>query len=104
MNRYRNIEILTDSPIKPGKRFYSTVRYPEIPLSVSDIYVITQQGDRFDLLANQYYNNKSLWWIISIANNNLIQNSLIPPVGIQLRIPVNISDILNSYNKLNTNE
>lgn len=104
MNRYRKIETLTNSPIRPGKRFYSTVKYPEIPLSLSDIYVITQQNDRFDLLANQYYGNKSLWWIISIANNSLIQNSLIPPVGIQLRIPMDISSVLNSYNKLNTNE
>jgi len=103
MRRYQDISILTDSPIKEGKRFFSTIKYPEIPLSVSDIYVITQQGDRFDLLANQYYNDKSLWWIISIANNNLIQNSLIPPVGIQIRIPRNTSDILNSYNKLNRN-
>jgi phage tail protein X len=103
MRRYQNIPVLTNSPIKEGKRFYSTIKYPEIPLSVSDIYVITQQGDRFDILANQYYQDKSLWWIISIANNNLIQNSLIPPVGIQIRIPVNISEILNSYNKLNQN-
>lgn len=103
MRRYENIEILNDSPIKEKKRFYSTVKYPEIPLSVNDIYVTTQQGDRFDLLANQYYSDKSLWWIISIANNALIQNSLIPPVGIQIRIPVNISEILSSYNKLNTN-
>jgi phage tail protein X len=101
MRRYRDIPITTRSPIKPGVRAYTTVKYPEIPLSVSDIYVITQKGDRFDLLANQYYSDKSLWWIISIANNNLIQNSLIPPVGIQIRIPTNVGSILNSYKKLN---
>ena len=103
MRRYQNISLLDNSQINPGKRFYSTVKYPEIPVSVSDVYVITQQGDRFDLLANQYYNDKSLWWIISIANNSLIQNSLIPPVGIQIRIPANFSEVLNSYNKLNRN-
>ena len=101
MRRYKDISITKTSPVNPGKRMYTTVKYPEIPLSIGDIYVITQKGDRYDLLANQYYKDKSLWWIISIANTNLIQNSLIPPVGIQLRIPTNISSILNSYNKLN---
>ncbi len=103
MRRYKDISISVNSPIKPGARVYTTVKYPEIPLSISDIYAITQKGDRFDLLANQYYNDKSLWWIISIANTNLIQNSLIPPIGIQIRIPVDIRLILNSYKKLNQN-
>ena len=101
MNRYKNIPIFNNSVVRPGKRFYGIVKYPDVPLSVSDIYVIAQKGDRFDLLANQYYNDKSFWWIISIANNNLIQNSLIPPTGIQIRIPMDIASILNSYKKLN---
>lgn len=103
MNRYRNINILNNSPIKEKKRFYSTVKYPEIPLSVNDIYVISQDKDRYDVLANKYYGDKSLWWIISIANPNITQNTLHPPVGVQLRIPVNISDIISSFNKLNNN-
>jgi len=103
MNRYRKISIFNNSPVKEKKRFYSTVRYPEIPLSVSDIYVITQKSDRYDLLANQYYGDKSLWWIISIANPSITQNTLYPPIGVQLRIPTNITNILTSYNKLNNN-
>lgn len=101
MNRYKEISLLKDSPIREKKRFYSTVKYPEIPLSVSDIYVTTQKSDRYDILANQYYGDKSLWWIISIANPSITQNTIYPPMGIQLRIPTNISSILNSYNKLN---
>ena len=91
MRRYKEIPILKDSPIKPKKRFFATTKYPEIPLSISDIY----------LLAYQYYKDKSLWWIISIANSHLIQVSLYTPVGIQLRIPTNTSEIISSYNKLN---
>jgi hypothetical protein len=101
MNRYKEISLLKDSPIREKKRFYSTVKYPEIPLSVSDIYVTTQKSDRYDILANQYYGDKSLWWIISIANPSITQNTIYPPMGVQLRIPTNISSILNSYNKLN---
>ena len=101
MNRYKKISLLNDSPVKKGKRFFSTTRYPEIPLSVSDIYVITQKSDRYDLLANQYYKDKSLWWIIAVANPSITQNTLYPPIGVQIRIPTNIANIISSYNKLN---
>lgn len=101
MNRYKQILLSNNSPVKGKKRFYTTVKYPEIPLSVSDIYVTTQKSDRYDILANQYYGDKSLWWVISIANPSITQNTIYPPVGVQLRIPTNINRILSSYNKLN---
>ena len=101
MNRYKNISIFNNSTVKPGKRFYGVVKYPNIPLSVSDIYVITQKSDRYDLLAEQYYRDKSLWWVISISNPSITQDTLNPPPGVQIRIPTNITDIINSYNKLN---
>ena len=64
MNRYKQISFLNDSPIKEKKRFYSTVRYPEIPLDIQDLYIITVSGDRLDLLANQFYKDIRLWmWI-----------------------------------------
>ena len=47
----------------------------------------TGRGDRYDLLANIYYEDSTLWWVISKANYSLSQDSLIPPVGAQLRIP-----------------
>ena len=98
MNRYQSIPTI----IIDNKPVYRTVKYPEIPLNEDDIYVTTVQGDRFDILANQYYLDETLWWIISTANNSLSQNSLIIPEGIQLRIPSNPSDIVNSYNNLNS--
>lgn len=101
MRRYNKIQIESNPNIREGARFYKNVKYPEIPLSVSDIYVITQVGDRYDLLANQYYGDKTLWWVIAIANPSIIYGTLTLPEGVQLRIPVDISNILNSYNKLN---
>lgn len=98
MNRYQNIPITKINK----KRVYQTTRYPEIPLSENDIYVYTVQGDRFDILAQQYYNNSSLWWIISIANDNLPQNSLIIPEGLQIRIPTNTIEVLNLYKQINS--
>ena len=67
MKRYSQIPTIK-SPT--GKQIYTTVRYPEIPRSANDTYVYTTVGDRFDTLAQQYYGDSSLWWIISIANGN----------------------------------
>lgn len=106
MNRYQSILITKIDK----KQVYRTTRYPEIPLNDNDIYVYSTQGDRFDVLANQYYGDQSLWWIISIANtaiagtslpSDLPQNSLIIPEGLQIRIPANYADVLNSFKKLN---
>ena len=77
MPRYSNIP-KTKTP--DGKQIYKTVRYPEIPRQPNDIYVFTTVGDRYDTLAQQYYGDSSLWWIISNANGTLNQSSLTPPV------------------------
>ena len=98
MPRYTNISVIK-SPNK--KQMYKTVRYPEVPRTFNDIYVYTSDGDRFDTLAQQYYGDSSLWWIISIANGTLTQNSLTPPVGSQIRIPSNPTPILAEFNRIN---
>ena len=97
MNRYQKIPKTKID----GKLVYKTSRYPEVPLSSNDIYVYTTQGDRFDTLAQQYYGDSSMWWIISIANESLKQNSYYLPLGIQIRIPANVASIIADYNKLN---
>jgi hypothetical protein len=99
MDRYSLIPE-TNSPT--GKQMYETVRYPDIPKTFDDIYVYTTIGDRFDILAQQYYGDSSLWWVISIANDNLYQNSLTPPVGSQIRIPSNPTPILAEFKLINS--
>lgn len=98
MNRYLNIPTVKINKIP----VYKTTRYPEIPLSEDDVYVTTVQGDRFDILADEFYQDESLWWVISIGNEKLKQNSLICPEGIQLRIPANINEIINNFNRINS--
>ena len=99
MNRYQNIPIIKNSE---DTRYYKDNKYPRVPLSVNDIYVETTIGDRFDLLAFQYYGDPSFWWVISIANETLPQNSLYIPTGTQIRIPTDVSSILSAYTLLNT--
>jgi hypothetical protein len=74
--------------------------YPDIPISDTDQYVITVLGDRLDLLAQDIYGDVSLWWILASANS-LPGDSLVPPIGAQLRIPSDIQSIVNSYDSIN---
>ena len=107
INRYQNIPKTKID----GKTVYKTSCYPEVPLSENDIYVISTQGDRFDVLAQQYYGDSSLWWVISIANTGnagagtlpvLPQNTLIIPEGTQIRIPNNPLQVYNVFNEINS--
>ena len=106
MYRYSNTPVIRID----NKLLYATSRYPEVPLSNNDIYVYTTDGDRFDTLANQYYKDSSLWWIISIANtavagtslpSDLPQDSLLIPQGSQIRIPANYMDVIETFNAIN---
>ena len=42
-----------------------------------------------------------LYWILQIANDDCKKDSLYPPIGIQLRIPQNINQILQDFELLN---
>jgi hypothetical protein len=102
MSRYSSNFILNATQDLP--RRYIEVKYPEISLDFSDIYVYITRGDRYDTLALSYYKDSSLWWIISIANPALGCDSLTPPFGSQIRIPApnRVSSILGEFQSLNT--
>ena len=105
MNRYSQTPTFRNtnpSVANIGVEYYGTTTYPNIPLSNSDVYVITEFGDRLDILAQQYYKNSKYYWIIASANaENISFDSLSIPPGTQLRIPVDISSILSSFNSIN---
>jgi len=99
MNRYNNATILkTEYTNRP---YYKGKMYPNIPLSESDVYVITTVGDRLDSLAYSYYNDATLWWVIAMANNNATKGALYPIPGTQLRIPTDINAVLDQYEQFN---
>jgi|TARA_R110002074_G_scaffold181495_1_gene346094 hypothetical protein len=58
---------------------------PEFKESNSDILLIATQGDRCDLIAEEYYGTSELWWYIASVNN-LSSNNI--EAGTQLRVPV----------------
>jgi len=98
MNRYDNKTILKTSQ---GKPYYKGKVYPNISLSENDIYIITTVGDRLDYISYKYYNDSEMWWIISMANNNVTKGSMFPIPGTQLRIPTNINSVIEQFNQFN---
>lgn len=83
-----------------GKNVYRTTYYPVIPESIDDTYIIASESDYLDSLAKKYYGDESYWWVIAQANN-LGKGKLSIPQGKQLRIPGNVSQILNNLKNVN---
>jgi hypothetical protein len=96
--RYQNIEITKNNT---GERYYSNNIYPDIQLSNNDSYIIAVLGDRLDLLAFDFYGDTSFWWVIASANS-LPGDSLYVEPGMQLRIPIDLSSVINNYKIVNT--
>ena len=84
------------------KRIYKALKYPEIPLSIDDLYLITTDGDRLDLLADQFYQDVDMWWIIATANSSIIRRDTfnLKP-GLEIRIPIDTQGIMQSFESLN---
>jgi hypothetical protein len=97
-SRYDNIPTKTN---ESKKQVTKPVLYPSIPRAVGDIYVQTSPADRLDLIAYKYYGSPGYYWILAEANG-IGKGSMNIPVGMQLRIPQNLTEILREYQLLNT--
>ena len=98
-NRTQNI---TKNRSSQGKRYYQPLRYPDIPLSSNDIYIRTTIGDRLDSIANQFYSDVRLWWVISSANPHIVRrDSYALKPDLEIRIPANITRILKDFENIN---
>ncbi len=96
-SRYANNKILRT---ENGQRYYKSNIYPFIEPKDNDLYIITTMGDRLDTLAQLYYQDPTLWWVIS-SSNNIPKDSINIPPGTQLRIPVDVVEFLDNYEKIN---
>lgn len=101
MNRYSQTPIVKTA--ENTNLRYTNVKYPNIPLDSQDVYVYTSVGDRYDVIAQSYYSDSRLWWIINRANPNQPNDSLYPVPGTQIRVPAvnRVSSILAQYVALN---
>lgn len=94
-NRYERAEV---KKLNDGRVVYKSRVYPNIPLQDSDIYVVTQEGDRLDSIAYQFYRDSSLWWIIA-ASNNIHDAPIALEDGTILRLPMDYLSIINKFRK-----
>jgi hypothetical protein len=99
IDRYSNQEILKN---ENRDRVYSSTIYPKIEEGENDIFIITNIGDRLDLLAHTYFRDTTLWWVIMQANvDKLKKGTMNTPAGIQIRIPQGLTKIFNDLEKIN---
>tara|TARA_B100001094_G_scaffold292271_1_gene311258 strand:+ start:157 stop:456 length:300 start_codon:yes stop_codon:yes gene_type:complete len=96
--RYENIGTYTTDS---GKVIYLPTKYPSVATSNDDFYIIAQATDRLDLIANDFFGDSTLWWVIAMAND-LPGDSLFTTPGFQLRIPGNLSNAVQEFNDLNS--
>ena len=107
-NRYEHSYLIpnsrkveSDGNVKTVRRL-SSVMYPDLS-TPDDTKIVSQEGDRLDLLAKEFYGDESFWFAIARANN-LGKGSMAVPPGLIIRIPFysdysGISILLYSFNE-----
>lgn len=84
-SRYESTSLIYDSK---SDKIYHSIKFRNFyGESKKDKYfkVTDREQNRLDIIANDYYNDASKWWIIAYANN--LTNCFNVPIGIVLRIP-----------------
>lgn len=97
MGRYDSVTVLK----RMGEqRRMSTVIVPTIPRSDQDIYIETTSPERLDKLANNFYGDAKLWWIIAV-NNKIKAGSIYVPSYTIIRIPPkeSVEQFINETNQ-----
>ena len=97
MNRYvvaKTIKLRDETVPKHATSFN-----PQINRRNDDLFIRTVAGDRLDNLAHEFYKDVSLWWIIAKANG--LKGVAVPPLDEPIRIPGNITNIIENFNDLN---
>jgi hypothetical protein len=89
MRRYNQYIGLFKQP--DGTTRYESSRWPKFQVRQTDQYIITKELDRLDILAFDFYQDSTKWWILASANN-LPPGTFRVPAGTRLRIPFPISD------------
>lgn len=92
-SRYENSNIVTNSKKieQDGEtrwiRRLETTIYPDFKnLTSDDTYILTQENDRLDLLAKEFYGDEMFWHVIAKADD-IGKGTLMVPPGIILRVP-----------------
>tara|TARA_Y100000034_G_scaffold44223_1_gene54173 strand:- start:553 stop:891 length:339 start_codon:yes stop_codon:yes gene_type:complete len=75
-----------------------SMRYPT-PEEMSKLKIfghIWKQGDRFYKVANKYYGDPKMWWIISWFNKKPLESDI--KLGDKINIPMPMEEVLRIFN------
>lgn len=101
VDRARKIQ--SDGSVATVRRLETTI-YPTFgALHADDTYILSQDGDRLDNLAKEFYGDEVFWHVIAKANG-IGHGSLFVPPGKVIRIPyfdeyAPISTMISEMNK-----
>ena len=82
-NKVKKYELLDSEKTKSMR---TLPIYGDIPRHENDLYILSVDGDRLDLISNRFYGTPKYWWVIALANN-MGKGTLFVTPGAQLRIP-----------------
>lgn len=109
MERYENSKIIKNSKKIDSDGTESTVRrlsttiYPTFREGISSTKILSQTGDRLDILAKEFYNDERLWFVIAKANNLGKGSMAIPPgtlIIIPYETPMGIGSLIENFNRI----
>ena len=85
MSRYDRVRKVSENKISR----IGTADIPKVKDQNSDILLIATDGDRCDVISQQYYGTPDFWWFIA-SINKLKSNNI--EAGTQLRVPVSTEE------------
>ena len=80
MSRYNRVRRVSENKIPR----IGTADIPKVEDQNSDILLIATNGDRCDVISQEYYGTPDFWWFIASVNN-LKSNNI--EAGTQIRVP-----------------
>ena len=89
--RYKGVKSKKDLN---GNRIFSPSMVPNIPIKDTDVFLYPIFGDRLDTIAQRFYGDANLWWIIAKANE-IGKGQIGLDLEKKLRIPTEIGDIID---------
>ena len=85
MNRYDRVKKVSENKISR----IGIADFPKVEDKNSDVLLIATDGDRCDIISQEYYGTPDFWWFIASVNK-LKSNNI--EAGTQLRVPVSTEE------------
>ena len=85
MSRYDRVRKVSENKISR----IGIADFPKVEDKNSDILLIATDGDRCDIISQEYYGTPDFWWFIASVNK-LKSNNI--EAGTQLRVPISTEE------------